>query len=170
MRLRLSALSDAEVAAVLEQAHGFEAEKARTAAALSEGSVGHALTLGSTDLAVMRELALDLLKQAARGSLSTRLQVAAAIVGPAKKERPREEIALVLRLVASMLRDIELLNTNGDPHALANALSKKELAALARSFAGDRARDAFVSVDQAVAALERNAGTKVVTDWLASQI
>jgi hypothetical protein len=43
----------------------------------------------------------------------------------------------------------------------------KELAGLARSFSGDRARDAFGAIDQALMALERNAGVKVVAEWLA---
>ena len=41
---------------------------------------------------------------------------------------------------------------------------------LARAYAGDRARAAFGAVDRALTALERNAGTKVVTEWLAVQM
>lgn len=170
MQLRFGSLTHEEVATVLERDHGFDADKARAAAALAEGSVGQALALGSVDLAVMRELALNLLRSAARGPLMSRLQTAAAIVGSGKNERTREEVGLVLRFVASMLRDIELLKTGGEPAAVANVLSKKDLLALTRSFEGDRAREAFACVDRARAALERNAGTKVVTDWLASQI
>jgi len=44
------------------------------------------------------------------------------------------------------------------------------LEALARAYAGDRARAAFGAVDRALGALERNAGTKVVTEWLAVQM
>ena len=45
-----------------------------------------------------------------------------------------------------------------------------ELASLTRGYAGDRARDAFAAVDRAIMALERNAGTKVVSEWVASQL
>ena len=45
-----------------------------------------------------------------------------------------------------------------------------DLSALARNFAGDRARAAFGAVDRALTALERNAGTKVVAEWLAVQL
>ena len=45
-----------------------------------------------------------------------------------------------------------------------------ELTPMARAFAGDRARSAFAAVDRALTALERNAGTKLVSEWLAVQI
>jgi hypothetical protein len=41
---------------------------------------------------------------------------------------------------------------------------------LAPAFTGDRARDAFGAVDRALTALERNAGIKVVAEWLAVQV
>jgi hypothetical protein len=129
--------------------------------------------LGATDLAVLRELALQLLKTAARAAaLAPRLQAAATLVGPStKKERSREEVGLILRLAASMLRDMELMNAGGEARTgLANAALSDDLASLTRAFAGDRAREAFVSIDAALAALQKNAGTKVVTEWLASRI
>lgn len=156
---------------LLQRNHGFSAGDAKAAAALADGSIGQALALGATDLAVLRELALQLLQQAARTpAVASRLQAAAAIVGPPKKERPRGDVALVLRLMASMLRDIELLKAGGEARALANGVVSDELARLTRAFRDDRARDAFNSVDRALSALERNAGTKVVTEWLAVQI
>jgi hypothetical protein len=45
-----------------------------------------------------------------------------------------------------------------------------DLESLARAFSGDRARDAFGAVDRALTALERNAGTKVVAEWLSVQV
>jgi hypothetical protein len=97
--------------------------------------------------------------------------VAAAVVGgPSKKERPRTDLAVILRLTASMLRDIEALNSSADPRVLANPVVADDLRALARSFSGDRARAAFGAVDRARFALERNAGTKVVTEGVSMQI
>ena len=69
-----------------------------------------------------------------------------------------------------MLRDIEALNAGADQQVLANPMLTDDLTALARSFTGDRARGAFSALDQALAALERNAGIKVVAEWLAVQI
>src|SRR5688572_15656999 len=170
MRLRFARLTETEVAEILSGSHGIDPVSARGAAALSDGSVGQALALGSTDLALLREVALQLLQQAARGpSVAVRLQAAASvIIGTTKKERTREEMTLVLRLVASMLRDVELIKSGGDPRALANSVISEELERLVRAFDGERARDAFGAVNRGMAALERNAGTKVVAEWLAT--
>jgi hypothetical protein len=87
-----------------------------------------------------------------------------------KVDRTRDELGLILRMAASMLRDIELLNVGGDATVVANATHRDELAALCRAYSGSRARDAFSTVDRALAALERNAGTKVVADWVATHV
>jgi hypothetical protein len=73
-------------------------------------------------------------------------------------------------MIASLLRDLEAINAGADRAVLANPLLIGQLEALARRYAGDRARTAFGAVDRALTALERNAGTKVVTEWLAVQM
>ena len=145
---------------------------ARAAAALSDGRVGVALTLASTDVAVLREAALVLLRQAAGTStVAGRLQAAALLhTGASRKERPREDVALILRTLASMLRDVDLIASGGDASLLANAIVADDLASLAKGYSGDRARNGFAAVDRAIAALERNAGIKVVSEWLAVQL
>jgi DNA polymerase-3 subunit delta' len=172
MRLRFGRLTEAEVAAVLLRDPEIPPKDARAAAALADGSVGQALALASADLALLRELALQLLRQAGAGrDVASKLQGAASVIyAGTKKERSRDDVGLILRMAASMLRDVELLNTGGDPVALANGIIADELSSLTRAYAGDRARDAFAAVDKAIAALERNAGPKVVADWLATQI
>ena len=112
-----------------------------------------------------------LTQTARRYEAQTRLQAASALFGPSKKEeRSREEVAVILRFASSMLRDIEALNAGADQTVLANPMITNDLTALARSFSGDRARDAFGALDKALMALERNAGVKVVAEWLAVQI
>jgi DNA polymerase-3 subunit delta' len=172
MRLAFGRLTEREVAEVLVRTYGIDEAEARAAAAWADGRVGQAVALGSTDVAVLRETALLLLRQSARNQgAQSRLQAAAALAtGTSKKERPREDIALTLRMMSSMLRDIELLNSSGDTSVLANPVIADELGKLAPAYRGDRARDAFAAVDRALAALERNAGTKVVSDWLALHI
>jgi DNA polymerase-3 subunit delta' len=171
MRLRFGRLTEGEVVEVLTRDHEFSARDASAAAALADGSVGLALALGSTDLALIHETALLLLRQTAgNATTAARLQAAGTLAAPSRKDRPREEVALVLRAVASMLRDIELLNSGGDRHVLANPGLSDELHGLTRAFAGERARDAFASIDRAIMALDRNAGTKVVSDWVATQL
>jgi DNA polymerase-3 subunit delta' len=171
MRLAFGRLTAAELAAVLVRDHGFTDVKARATVPLADGSLGHALGLADADVASQRDLAMQLLQQTARrGDMQSKLQVASALVGPPKKERSREELAVVLRVTSSMLRDIEALNAGADSSVLANPVVVDDLTQLARAFTGDRARDAFTAVDQALVALGRNAGVKVVAEWLAVQI
>jgi DNA polymerase-3 subunit delta' len=172
MRLSFGRLSEREVADVLVRDHGLSDIAAREAASLADGRIGEALALGTTEVAVSREAALLMLRHAsASQAAQSRIQAAAVLAtAPSRKERPREDLALVLRMMASMLRDIELLNTGGQTQALANPAIADDLSALSRGYAGARARDAFVAVDRAITALERNAGTKVVSEWLALQL
>jgi DNA polymerase-3 subunit delta' len=171
MRLRLGRLTQAEVAEVLARDHGRSPADARAAAALADGSVSAALDLSATDLNVLRDIGVQLLTRAASGAAAARLQAATPIatLGP-KRDRERREVKLALRQLASMLRDIELLNAGADDALLANAGLADQLRGLARRYGGDRARTAFAAVDRAVAVLERNAGTKVVVDWVALQL
>jgi DNA polymerase-3 subunit delta' len=172
MRIRFGRLTEDEVAQVLMRESGVSEADARVAAPLADGSAGAALALASADLAVLRELAFQLLRVAAQSSAITlRLQAATtlALVKP-KVDRSRDELGLILRMAASMLRDIELLNVGGDATVVANATHRDELAALCRAYSGSRARDAFSTMDRALAALERNAGTKVVADWVATHV
>ena len=53
---------------------------------------------------------------------------------------------------------------------LANTDLQPQLAALSRSYDADRTIKAYTVVDQALAALERNASPKVVVDWVVLQI
>ncbi len=174
MRLRFGRLTAAEVSSALTRDHEYSDADARQAAPLADGSLGQALALIDNDLSMFRELAIGLLQHSAgRSDAQSRLQAASALhsgAGSSKKERSREEVALVLRLMASMLRDLEAINAGADRAVLANPLLLGDLEALARSYAGDRARTAFGAVDRALTALERNAGTKVVTEWLAVQM
>lgn len=172
MRLRFGRLTTGEVAAGLMRDHDYSDEDARQAAPLADGSLGQALALVDNDLSMFRELAMGLLQRTAgRGDAQSRVQAASAVhTGGSKKERTREDVALVLRLMASMLRDVEAINAGADRAVLANPLLTPDLEALARAYSGDRARSAFGAVDRALTALERNAGTKVVTEWLAVQM
>lgn len=172
MRLRLGRLTSSEVAAALVRDHGRSEAEARDAAPLADGSIGQALALADNDLTVLRDLAFRLLQQTSgRADAQTRVQAATALhsVAP-KKDRSRVDVAVVLRLMASMLRDLEAINAGADRAVLANPVLAGDLESLARAFTGDRARDAFGAVDRALSALERNAGTKLVAEWLAVQV
>jgi DNA polymerase-3 subunit delta' len=172
MRLRFGRLTASEVAAALVRDHERSDSDARETAPLADGSIGQALALADHDLTALRDLTFRVLQQTSgRADAPTRVQAAAALhsVAP-KKDRSREDVAVMLRLMASMLRDVEAINAGADRAVLANPVLAGDLESLARAFAGDRARDAFSAVDRALAALERNAGIKVVAEWLAVQV
>jgi DNA polymerase-3 subunit delta' len=170
MRLRFGRLTAAEVAAGLTRDHQYSEVEARQAAPLADGSLGQALALIDNDLSMFRDLAMGLLRNSAnRADAQSRVQ-AAAPLHTGKKERSREDVAIILRLMASMLRDLEAINAGADRAVLANPLLSGDLEGLARAYSGDRARTAFGAVDRALMALERNAGMKVVTEWLAVQM
>jgi DNA polymerase-3 subunit delta' len=172
MRLGFGRLTSSEVASALMRDHEYSDSEARDTAPLADGSLGQALALIDNDLSMFRELAMGLLQQAAgRADTQSRVQAASALhTGGSKKERKREDVAIVLRLIASLLRDLEAINAGADRSVLANPMLAGDLQALARAYAGDCARIAFGAVDRALTALERNAGTKVVTEWLAVQM
>lgn len=171
VRMRFARLPSEEVVGVLVREHDLSPEAARAAAVVADGSVGQALAAISTDLADLRDSALLLLRRsAASHAAAARLKAAESLVGGANKDRGREEIILTVRVLATMLRDIELLKSGADRRALANPDIAEDLSALTTAFAGDRARDAFASADKAIVALTGNAGSRVVSEWLALQI
>ena len=81
----------------------------------------------------------------------------------------REQLAAYLRAMGSLLRDAEVVATGSDV-ALANADAAPLVERLASSFGGDRGVRAYAAVDRAIDALERNAGAKVVADWVMLQL
>jgi DNA polymerase-3 subunit delta' len=172
MRMRFGRLTANELASLLMRDYEYSDSDARAAAALADGSVGQALALADNDLSMYRDLAVGILTNAARRSdTQSRLGAAATLhTSPSRKERTRQDLAVVLRLMASMLRDLEAINSGAQRSVLANPASIGSLEPLAAAFTGERAREAFGAVDRALAALERNAGVKVVAEWVAVQV
>ena len=171
-RLRFAPLSTAEVADVLIKSHGYSEADARAAAADADGSIGWALAADSTDLIEAREGAERLLEQAARTADPVRrLEAAKDLVttkgGPGAE---REQLSACLRALASLLRDVSIVALGGDRGLLGNADLEPRLTALARTFDGRRSSRAYTAVDEALAAIQRNASPKVVADWLVLQL
>ena len=170
MRLTFGRLTSDEVEQLLVRDHQREPAEARRLAGLADGSVGAALALGSSDVAETREAALQLLGAATQRDLAGRLAVAKAVVGEKKDERTRQEMKAVLQIASSLVRDLSLLHAGSDRRLLANGDLGDRLDRLARALPAPAARQAFATVDRALSALERNAGTKLVTEWVASEI
>ena len=170
-RLRFAPLSPAEVANALIASHEYNESDARAAAADADGSIGRALASDSADLADARDEAGRLLEQAARSDPSRRIDAVRDLTsnkGGAAAER--EQLAACLRALGSLLRDISILALGGDRRMLGNVDLEPKLASLARTFDGRRSMRAYTAVDEALAALERNASPKVVADWLVLQL
>jgi DNA polymerase-3 subunit delta' len=166
-RLRFQPLGPGEVAAALEK-QGMSEHEARTIAATSDGSIGHALDASGQDLANVREVAARVLAQVAQGDdPGRRIDSAKDLLAKtgAGGASDREMLATHLRVMSSLLRDVELMAMGADRASLANGDITPALDRLA-AFRGDRGIRAFGAVDRALAALERNASVKIVADWL----
>ena len=167
-RLRFQPLLAQDIAAVLVK-HGQKPAEARVVAATADGSLGHALAASAGDLADARNVAEKVLASAARAAEpGRRIETAKDLLAKtgAGGAEDREQVSSHLRAMASLLRDIEILSTRADVRALANPDVQPALARLTEAYRGERGMRAFTAIDQALVALERNAGVKVVADWL----
>ena len=170
-RLRFRPLGPDDVAAALVQRGRTHAD-ARLVAATADGSVGRALETRAGDLGDARDAAVRVLSQAASND-DPRRRIEGAKELLAKTGSggavDREQLATELRAMASLLRDVELLSTSADSRALANPDLQPALEGLS-AYQGERGIRAFTAVDRALMALDRNAGVKVVADWLVLQL
>ena len=166
-RLTFRPLAADEVAAALMKQGQIEAE-AVAVAATADGSVGHALAASGRDLLEAREVAARVLAHAAASEdPRRRLESSKDLLEKtgAGGAADREQLAMHLRVMASLVRDVELLSTRADSAALANPDVEPAFERLA-AYRGERGIRAFTAIDQALAALDRNAGVKVVADWV----
>ena len=171
-RLRFGMLSAPDVAAALMRDHGYDEGDARAASVDAEGSIGRALSARSLDLVEARETAQRLLEQAAQTADPVRRLDAVKNLTGGKGGPPgeRDRLAVCLRALASLLRDLGILVEAADAKTLANPDVRPRLDALARAYDSRRSASAYAAVDQALGALERNASPKVVADWLVLQL
>jgi hypothetical protein len=157
-----------EVASALVAA-GRSAVEARATAVTADGSIGLALQASGEELVQAREIALRVLGQLAGGDdarrrIESAKDLLVKVAGSGASER--EQLAIYLRVMGSLLRDVELLATSADRRALAHADLEPALTRLS-SFHGERGLQAFAAVDKALTALDRNVGVKLVADWVA---
>jgi DNA polymerase-3 subunit delta' len=167
-QLRFRPLTEGEVAAALLRGGRTEAE-ARAVAALADGSIGRALEAEAGDLVEARDAAVRVLADAATSAdPRRRLDGARELVGKGGAS-DREQLAICLRAMSSLIRDVEALACNVDRAALANPDMTQTLERL-QAFGGERGRQAFQAIDRALAALERYTNPKLVADWLVLQL
>jgi DNA polymerase-3 subunit delta' len=167
-RLRFRELGPEEVAAVLIR-RGKREDEARAIAATAEGSIGRALEASVEEIVAARDIALSVLTQsAAAREPRRRVEAAQDLVAKTSGSgvADREQLARHLRAMASLLRDVELVAAGADRAALANGDLESGFSELA-AYRGERGVRAFGIIDEALVALDRNAGVKIVADWVA---
>lgn len=168
-RLRFRPLSPGQIAQAL-MARGYKEADARAVAATADGSVGQALDASAGALVEARDIAERALVEAGSTPDSQhRIESAKGLLG-AGGAGDRDRLGSHLRAMASLLRDVELLATHADTGALANPDVRPSIERLAKTYQGERGIRAFAAVDRALVALERNAGVKIVADWLVLQL
>ena len=170
-QLRFRPLSAADIAAAL-MARGHKESEARAVAATADGSLGQALQASAGELVESRDIAQRVLAQAAAQTdparrIDSAKELLAKGSGAASE---REQLATHLRAMAVLLRDVEVLATRADERTLANPDVRPALDRLTNAFQGERGTRAFAAVDRALFALQRNAGVKLVADWLVLQL
>jgi len=180
--LRFAPLAPGDIATALIRRHKYGERDARAAAALSGGSFVRAMEAGTGELAEAREVAADILAKAARALDSRgRLAVGAALLQTAGKQgkdkdgkgqgADRGALAVRLRALGSLLRDLTILTTRAPEAALVNLDLRADLEPLTRIYDRDRLARAFSAVGRSLVVLERhNASPKIVVDWLAFQL
>ena len=170
-QLRFRPLSAADIASAL-MARGHNETEARAVAAIADGSLGHALQASAGELVESRDLAQRVLEKAATQSDPARRVESAQqlVTKPPSGVTDRDQLATHLRAMAVLLRDVEVLATGADQRTLANADVRPALERLSNSYRGERGTRAFAAVDRALFALQRNAGVKLVADWLVLQL
>jgi DNA polymerase-3 subunit delta' len=166
-RLRFRPLGPDDVASVLVK-RGRSDVESRAIAAMGGGSVGPVLEASAAELVEARNVATGALVAAAN-TADPRRRIESAkdllVKTGGGGAGDRDQLAMHLRAMASLLRDVELLAAGADRRALANADLLPALERLT-AFEGERGIHAFATVDQALVALDRNAGVKVVADWV----
>ncbi len=169
-QLRFRPLAAGEVAEALRRQGRPDAE-AHAVAALADGSIGRALEASAGDLVEARDVALRVLVDAASSAdPRRRMDAAKELVGTGSGgASDRDRLAVHLRAMSSLLRDVEALACRVDPAVLANPDMLGPLDRL-HAFAGERGRQAFQAIDRALTALERYTNAKLVADWLVLQL
>jgi DNA polymerase III subunit delta' len=171
-QLRFRPLPEGDLARALA-ARGYSQSEARAVAANADGSLGRALGASAGDLVEAREVAQRVLADVSDArDAGGRLESAKNLLAKtgAGGASDRDQLSTHLRAMASLLRDVEIIATRADVRALANADVQPALEQLAGAYQGERGMHAFSAVDQALVALQRNAGVKLVADWLVLQL
>ena len=173
--LRFGGLAPEDVARILVDHHDVDPVTAQAAVATADGSVARALETGSDDHRRARETAAIVLRALAeapppRRRLQMSKDLATSGRGRSSSAVERDALTRRLQALGTLLRDLQVVSTDGDRNWLANADLEADLEELSSSYDIDRVSRGYGYVERAVSALTRNASPKVVADWLMLQI
>lgn len=171
-RLRFGRLAAADVARILTSKHEYDADEAFAVAAVADGSPGRALQAGSKAFQQARQAALNTLQAVAKASSAKGRLQAAVTLGSVKASggTERDQVAARITVMASLLRDLALVASDGGAKDVANGDLAAALDDLRQTFDVERAVRGFQLADRAVGALRRNASAKIVTAWLSVRL
>lgn len=164
-RLRFGLLSEGDVARVLVDRAGLDRKVASALASASGGSVSRALSEKSGDLSDDRDAALMILA-ALRKSVGDQLKASAAFAKNDSDRRDREALSARIDVLGSLLRDVGAI-LSGSAGGLANGDLERDLRVIAGQLDRERVVAGYAALGRAQEALERNAGPKIVADWVA---
>jgi DNA polymerase-3 subunit delta' len=172
-QLRFRPLSADDIASALVARGQHSETEAHAVAATADGSLGQALEASAGELVEARDVAQRVLAYAAATKdAARRIEGAKELLTKtgAGGDSERDQLSSHLRAMASLLRDVEVLATDADVRTLANPDVRPALERLTDAYRGERGVRAFGAVDRALVALDRNAGVKLVADWLVLQL
>ncbi len=173
-QLRFRALEPREVVAALQRLKGgLDDGQAYRLASMADGSIGAALShvASEGEDTDVRDVAFRVLVQAAASDDGRkRMELSKELTAKTSASiSERDQLALYLRAMSTLLRDVELVASGADTALLANGDLQGRFDRLS-AFAGDRGRKAFQAVDRAMAAIDRYANAKILADWLVLEL
>jgi len=165
--VRLRCFPRARLAELLQMAFDFDPDEARLLAAISGGSLGHALGLDLETWREKRALALEMVLTAARpgwGARQTLMEMAEAVARSAKQwELVGREIP---EQIGSLLRDLVALQSGAAEEALVNPDLAAELGPLAHRLPRLDPGRASRLAGEAYRDLERNRNRRLVFETM----
>lgn len=156
--LNFSAVARKEIETCLIE-KGLDKTKAETLALLVRGNLKQALSLDWENIQVQRKEAWQLFSALLRGEGG-----ADFLKENSNRQRKyfQEKIEPMLEILASLCRDVLLLQGKGDPALLMNPDYKEKLAIIAGSTAADRITACLSAIDNSLDGFKRNVNLKLM--------
>ncbi len=147
-------------------AKGVRPERARILSLLVDGNLKQAVSLDWEEVQSQRKMAwnffLALQKKENAGNLLQQFSASRAVI--------KNDLENTLRILASLCRDILLINEKADPEFMLNPDLAEEISETARSVSADQAMDFLGQIDFAMGALRKNLNINVLVSSIFSNV